>query len=43
MNIITPIIEKQMRSEAGPPVVKAEPEPTKKPAPMEPPMAIMFK
>lgn len=28
---------------AGPPVAKAEPDPTKKPAPIEPPMAIMFK
>lgn len=43
MKIITPMMEKQMRSEAGPPEVKADPEPTKKPAPMEPPIAIMFK
>lgn len=36
-----PMIRKSTRSEPGPPVLKALPEPTKKPAPMEPPIAII--
>lgn len=40
-NSITPIMMKSMTSEAGPPEFKALPDPTKRPAPIEPPMAII--
>lgn len=43
VQLTTPIMLKPMRRAAGPPVLKAPPDPTKRPAPMEPPMAIMFK
>jgi hypothetical protein len=36
-------MQKQMNTDPGPPAVRAVPDPTKKPVPIEPPMAIMFK
>lgn len=40
LNIMIPIMAKSRSRVAGPPFARAPPEPTKKPAPIEPPKCV---
>lgn len=42
-NIMIPSVQYAMTSAAGPPVARADPDPTNRPVPIEPPMAIICK